>query len=109
MTEIAEKIRDAQHELSNKRIYVAELMAALKRNKIDQNREVMNDSANMKLTNQAKRDAELNRRLLNDPQREVFNEDLKKINMVMSDIVIDIEYNRNILQIKLTAVTEEVF
>ena len=109
MTEIAEKIRDDQHELSNQKIYAAELMGALKRNKLDINKEVMKDSTNMELTNQAKRDSELARRMFNDPQRDVFNEDLKKINRAMSDIVIDIEYNRNILQIKLAAVTEGVF
>ena len=106
---LAEKVRDDQYNLLNQKTYAAELMGALKRNKIEHTREVSADAERMKLSNQSKRDAELNRRMFNDNQRDIFNDDLKKINRTMADLQIEIEYNRSILQIKLASVTEDVF
>ena len=108
-TTLADKIRDAQYDLLNQKIYAAELMGALKRNRIEHTRGVSSDAERMKLSNQSKRDAELNRRMFNDDQRDVFNDDLKKINRTVADLQIEIEYNRSILQIKLASVTEDVF
>ena len=106
---LADKVRDSQYDLLNQKIYAAELMSALKRNKLAHARGVSSDAEQMKLSNQSKRDAELNRRMFNDDQRDVFDNDLKKINRTIADLQIEIEYNRAILQIKLTSVTEEVF
>ena len=108
-TALADKIRDDQYDLLNQKTYAAELMAALKRNKLEHTRKVSADSERMKLSNQSKRDAELNRRMFNDDQRDIFNDDLKKINRTMADLQIEIEYNRAILEIKLASVTEDVF
>lgn len=108
LTEIANEIRDNKHNLTLNKIYKAELMSALKRNELQHTREVSNDSERMCLTNQSKRDAELNRRMFNDTQRETFNDDLKKINRAMSDFEIEIEYNSSILKIKLASVIEDV-
>ena len=83
-------------------------MGALKRNKLDHTREVSKDAERLGLTNQSKRDAELNRRMFNDTQRETFNDDLKKINRTMADLEIEIEYNTSILKIKLSSVIEDV-
>ena len=101
LIDLADKIRDDQYDLLNQKIYASELMSALKRNKIDHTRQVSSDAERMKLSNQSKRDAELNRRMFNDDQRDIFNDDLKKINRTMADLQIEIEYNRAILQIKL--------
>ena len=109
LIDLSDKIRDDQYDLLNQKTYAAELLGALKRNKIDHTRGVSADSERMKLSNQSKRDAELNRRMFNDDQRDIFNEDLKKINRTMADLQIEIEYNRAILQIKLASVTEDVF
>jgi hypothetical protein len=106
---LADKVRDSQYDLLNQKIYAAELMSALKRNKLDLARQVSSDAERMKLSNQSKRDAELNRRMFNDDQRDIFNDDLKKINRTMADLQIEIEYNRAILEIKLASVTEDVF
>ena len=108
-TALADKIRDDQYDLLNQKVYAAELLGALKRNKLDHTRGVSVDAERMKLSNQSKRDAELNRRMFNDDQRDVFNDDLKKINRTMADLQIEIEHNRSILQIKLASVTEDVF
>jgi hypothetical protein len=108
-TALANKIRDDQYDLLNQKIYAAELMGALKRNRLEHIRGVSSDAERMKLSNQSKRDAELNRRMFNDDQRDIFNDDLKKINRTMADLQIEIEYNRAILQIKLASVTEDVF
>ena len=108
LTALAETIRDDQYNLLNQKTYAAELLGALKRNKLDHTREVSKDSEMMGLTNQSKRDAELNRRLFNDTQRETFNDDLKKINRAMADLEIEIEYNSSILKIKLASVIEDV-
>ena len=109
LIDLADKIRDAQYDLASQKIYAAELMGALKRNRLDHTRGVSSDAERMKLSNQSKRDAELNRRMFNDDQRDIFNDDLKKINRTMADLQIEIEYNRAILQIKLASVTEDVF
>ena len=109
LTALADKVRDDQYNLLNQKTYAAELMGALKRNKLDHTRGVSSDAERMKLSNQSKRDAELNRRMFNDDQRDIFNDDLKKINRTMADLQIEIEYNRAILEIKLASVTEEVF
>jgi len=109
LTLLAEEIRDAQTNLSNQKIYASELSSALKRNKHNHAKEVISVSGNMKLTNQSKRDAELSRRMFNDPQRDAFDRDLKKINRAMADLAIEIEYNRSILQIKLASVAEGVW
>ena len=109
LVDLADKIRDDQYDLLNQKIYAAELMGALKRNRIEHTRGVSSDAERMKLSNQSKRDAELNRRMFNDDQRDVFNDDLKKINRTVADLQIEIEYNRSILQIKLASVTEDVF
>ena len=106
---LADTIRDGQYDLLNQKTYAAELMAALKRNKLNHIRGVSSDAERMKLSNQSKRDTELNRRMFNDDQRDIFNDDLKKINRTMADLQIEIEYNRSILQIKLASVTEDVF
>lgn len=108
LTALAETIRDDQYNLLNQKTYAAELLGALKRIKLDHTREVSNDAERMGLTNQSKRDAELNRRLFNDTQRETFNGDLKKINRAMADFEIEIEYNSSILKIKLASVIEDV-
>ena len=108
-TALADKIRDDQYDLLNQKVYAAELLGALKRNKLDHTRGVSSDAERMKLSNQSKRDAELNRRMFNDDQRDIFNDDLKKINRTMADLQIEIEYNRAILEIKLASVTEDVF
>ena len=108
-TALANKIRDDQYDLLNQKIYAAELMGALKRNRLDHTRQVSADAERMELSNQSKRDAELNRRLYNDDQRDIFDNDLKKINRAMADLQIEIEYNRAILEIKLASVTEDVF
>lgn len=108
LIDLADKIRDCQYDLLNQKIYAAELMGALKRNRLDHTRGVSADAERMKLSNQSKRDAELNRRMFNDDQRDIFNDDLKKINRTMADLQIEIEYNRAILQIKLASVNEEV-
>ncbi len=102
-TALATKIRDDQTDLINQKIYVAELMSALKRNKIDHTRQVSSDASRMKLSNQTKRDAELSRRLYNDDQRDVFENDLKTINRKMVDLQIEIEYNKAILAIRLAS------
>ena len=109
LIDLADKIRDNQYDLASQKIYAAELMGALKRNRIEHTRGVSADAERMKLSNQSKRDAELNRRMFNDDQRDIFNDDLKKINRTMADLQIEIEYNRAILQIKLASVTEDVF
>ena len=109
LIDLADKIRDDQYDLLNQKVYAAELLGALKRNKLDHARQVSSDAERMKLSNQSKRDAELNRRLFNDDQRDIFNDDLKKINRAMADLQIEIEYNRAILEIKLASVTEDVF
>lgn len=109
LIDLADKIRDDQYDHLNQKVYAAELLGALKRNKIDHTRGVSSDAERMKLSNQSKRDAELNRRMYNDDQRDIFNDDLKKINRTMVDLQIEIEYNRAILQIKLASVTEDVF
>ena len=109
LTTLADKIRDDQYDLLNQKVYAAELLGVLKRNKLDHTRGVSSDAERMKLSNQSKRDAELNRRMFNDDQRDIFNDDLKKINRTMADLQIEIEYNRVILQIKLASVTEDVF
>ena len=109
LIDLVDKIRDDQYDLLNQKVYAAELLGALKRNKLDHTRGVSSDAERMKLSNQAKRDAELNRRMFNDDQRDIFNDDLKKINRTMADLQIEIEYNRSILQIKLASVTEDVF
>ena len=109
LIDLTDKIRDDQYDLLNQKVYAAELLGALKRNKLDHTRGVSSDAERMKLSNQSKRDAELNRRMFNDDQRDIFNDDLKKINRTMADLQIEIEYNRSILQIKLASVTEDVF
>jgi len=109
LTALADKIRDDQYDLLNQQTYKTELAGALKRNKADHTRDVMRDAGKMKLSNQTKRDTELNQRLFNDNQRDTFDTDLKKINRAIADLQIEIEYNRSILQIKLTSMTEEVF
>ena len=109
LIDLADKIRDDQYDLASQKIYAAELMGALKRNRLEHTRGVSSDAERMKLSNQSKRDAELNRRMFNDDQRDIFNDDLKKINRTMADLQIEIEYNRSILQIKLASVTEDVF
>ena len=109
LIDLADKIRDNQYDLLNQKVYAAELMSALKRNKLDYTREVSADAERMNLSNQSKRDAELNRRMFNDDQRDIFNDDLKKINRAIADLQIEIEYNRSILQIQLASVTEDVF
>ena len=109
LTTLADKIRDDQYDMLNQKVYAAELLGALKRNKLDHTRGVSSDADRMKLSNQSKRDAELSRRMFNDGQRDTFNDDLKKINRAMADLQIEIEYNRAILQIKLASVTEDVF
>lgn len=108
-TALTDKIRDDQYDLLNQKTYAAELMGALKRNRLNHTRQVSSDAERMKLSNQSKRDAELNRRMFNDDQRDIFNDDLKKINRAIADLQIEIEYNRSILQIKLASVTEDVF
>ena len=108
LTEIANEIRDNKHNLTLNKIYKSELMSALKRNELKHKREVSKDAERLGLTNQSKRDAELNRRMFNDTQRETFNDDLKKINRTMSDLEIEIEYNTSILKIKLASVIEDV-
>lgn len=108
-TALADKIRDDQYDLLNQKIYAAELLGALKRNRIAHTMGVSSDVERMKLSNQSKRDAELNRRMFGDGQRDIFNDDLKKINRTMADLQIEIEYNRSILQIKLASATEDVF
>ena len=108
LTALAESIRDDQYNLLNQRTYAAELHGALKRNKIDHQKAVITDADRLGLTNQSKRDADLNRRMLADTQRETFDIDLKKINRTIADIEIEIEYKRSILQIKLASVTEDV-
>ena len=109
LTILADKIRDDQYDVLNQQIYKSELAGALKRNKLEHTRGVSADADRMKLTNQTKRDAELNRRLFNDDQRDIFGNDLKKINRTIEDLRIEIEYNRAILQIKLANATNEVF
>ena len=109
LIDLADKVRDAQYDLLNQKVYAAELLGALKRNKLDHTRGVSSDADRMNLSNQSKRDAELNRRMFNDDQRDIFNDDLKKINRAMADLQIEIEYNRAILEIKLASVTEEAF
>ena len=109
LTSLADKIRDDQYDILNQQIYKSELAGALKRNKLEHTRGVSADADRMKLSNQTKRDSELNRRLFNDDQRDIFDNDLKKINRTIEDLRIEIEYNRSILQIKLTSVTNEVF
>ncbi|MCK5641380.1 MAG: hypothetical protein KAJ19_11300 [Gammaproteobacteria bacterium] len=108
LTALAESIRGDQYDLLNQKTYAAELLGALKRNKLDHKRNVSNDADRMGLTNQSKRDADLNRRMFNDTQRETFNDDLKKINRKMADLEIEVEYKRSILQIKLASVIEDV-
>ena len=108
LTALAESIRDDQYNLLNQKTYAAELHGALKRNKLDHEKDVSNDADRMGLTNQSKRDTNLNRRMLNDKQRETFNNDLKKINRTMADLEVEIEYKRSILQIKLASVTEDL-
>ena len=101
---LATSIRDAQDNLSAQGIYKAELMGAIKRIRADHTREINSEAKQLKLTNQDKRAAELNRRLSIDSQQSTFNEDLKKINQKMSDLEIEIEYNRNMLKIRLAEV-----
>ena len=109
LIDLVDKIRDDRYDLLNQKVYAAELLGALKRNKLDHTRGVSSDADRMNLSNQSKRDAELNRRMFNDDQRDIFNDDLKKINRAMADLQIEIEYNRAILEIKLASVTEEAF
>ena len=109
LTDLGNKIRDDQYDLLNQKMYAAELLGVLKRNRLDHTRQVSSDAERMNLSNQSKRDAELNRRLYNDDQRDIFDNDLKKINRAMADLQIEIEYNRSILQIKLASMAEGVF
>ena len=44
------------------------------------------------------------KRVAIDPQQGTFNEDLKTINQKMADLEIEIEYNRNMLKIRLAEV-----
>ena len=90
LTALAESIRDDQYNLLNQKTYAAELLGALKRNKLDHKKDVSNDADRLGLTNQSKRDVERNRRMLNDTQRETFNNDLKKINRAMADLEVEI-------------------
>ena len=106
---LAENIRLAQKALSAQGIYKAELMSAIKRIKVTHTREIISESEQLKLTNQSKRDAELNRRLSIDPQQGTFNEDLKTINQKMADLEIDIEYNRNMLKIRLAGAANGIW
>ena len=106
---LASNIRNAQDALSAQGIFKAELMGALKRIKSDHTREIISESKQLKLTNQSKRDAELNRRLSIDPQQSTFNEDLKTINQKMADLEIDIEYNRNMLKIRLAGAANGIW
>lgn len=108
LTALAESIRDDQYSLLNQKTYAAELHGALKRNKIDHQKAVITDADRLGLTNQSKRDADLNRRMFADTQRDTFDTDLKKINRTMADLEIEIEYKRSIVQIKLASVTEDV-
>ena len=106
---LAASIRDAQDALSAQGIFKAELMGALKRIKSDHTREIISESKQLKLTNQSKRDAELNRRLSIDPQQGTFNDDLKTINQKMADLEIEIEYNRNMLKIRLAGTANGIW
>lgn len=98
---LADLIRDDSIEFINQGIFKTELLSALKRNKIGHAHRAEGDITYTKLSNQSKRDAELKRRMFNDPQRIAFDDDVKKITRKMSDLEIEIEYNRNLLKIRL--------
>ncbi len=101
---LANTIWNAQDDLTSQGGYKAEMAGAIKRIKADHTREILTESKQLQLTNQAKRDAELNRRMTIDSQRNAFDDDLKTINQKMADLEIEIEYNRNMLKIQLAEI-----